>query len=468
MYKKIAVHPGTRRQYAARLEAQSVIAPGDDEQMIRDFRVALDEGRLLIDPVITDYHSKYAIDWTPHVGVPYTEKCDTTVPLKELQRFAQRLTVIPVNFTLHSRVQKIIEDRKAMGEGRLPVDWGMGENLAYATLVAAGFNVRVSGEDVGRGTFFHRHAALHDQNRERWDEGTYWPLQHIQAKQGWFHCFDSVLSEEAVLAFEYGFATASPDELVVWEAQFGDFANGAQVVIDQFLSSGEAKWGRGCGLVLLLPHGYEGQGPEHSSARLERYMQLSAEFNWEVCVPSNAAQIYHLLRRQMLRKQRKPLIVMTPKSLLRHKDASSPLEDLAKGTFQTIIPEVEKIDPKNVTRVVTCAGKIYFDLAAARREHKVDNVVLIRVEQLYPFDDHRLAEELKKYPNAKDMIWCQEEPLNQGAWYAKAHRLEALLRKDQTLSVVARDASASPAVGYAAKHAVQQKEVVNAALGIKE
>jgi 2-oxoglutarate dehydrogenase E1 component len=277
-----------------------------------------------------------------------------------------------------------------------------------------------------------------------------------------------VLSEEAVLAFEYGFATASPDELVVWEAQFGDFANGAQVVIDQFLSSGEAKWGRGCGLVLLLPHGYEGQGPEHSSARLERYMQLSAEFNWEVCVPSNAAQIYHLLRRQMLRKQRKPLIVMTPKSLLRHKDASSPLEDLAKGTFQTIIPEIDKLEAKKVTRVVTCAGKIYFDLLAARRDKKIDNVALIRVEQVYPFDDHRLAEELKQYPNAKELIWCQEEPLNQGAWYAKAHRLEALLKKGQTLNVVARAASASPAVGYAAKHAVQQKDVVNAALGIKE
>jgi 2-oxoglutarate dehydrogenase E1 component len=468
MYKKIALHPGTRRQYAGRLEAQSVIAPGDDEQMIRDYRAALDEGRLLIDPVISDYHSKYAIDWTPHVGLPYTEKCDTTVPLKELQRIAQRLTVIPPNFTLHSRVQKIIEDRKAMGEARLPVDWGMGENLAYATLVAAGYNVRVSGEDVGRGTFFHRHAAWHDQNRENWNEGTYWPLQHIQDKQGWFHCFDSVLSEEAVLAFEYGFATASPDELVVWEAQFGDFANGAQVVIDQFLSSGEAKWGRGCGLVLLLPHGYEGQGPEHSSARLERYMQLSAEFNWEVCVPSNAAQIYHLLRRQMLRKQRKPLIVMTPKSLLRHKDATSPLEDLAKGTFQTIIPEIDKLEAKKVTRVVTCAGKIYFDLLAARRDKKIDNVALIRVEQVYPFDDHRLAEELKQYPNAKELIWCQEEPLNQGAWYAKAHRLEALLKKGQTLNVVARAASASPAVGYAAKHAVQQKDVVNAALGIKE
>jgi 2-oxoglutarate dehydrogenase E1 component len=365
-------------------------------------------------------------------------------------------------------VQKIIDDRKLMGEGKLPVDWGMGENLAYASLVAAGFAVRISGEDVGRGTFFHRHAALHDQNREKWDEGTYWPLQHVQEKQGRFMCFDSVLSEEAVLAFDYGYATASPNELVIWEGQFGDFANGAQVVIDQFLSSGEAKWGRGCGLVMLLPHGYEGQGPEHSSARLERYMQLSAEFNWEVCVPSNAAQIFHMLRRQMLRKQRKPLIVMTPKSLLRHKDATCSIDDLVNGTFQTIIGETEKLDAKKVTRLVTCAGKVYFDLLAARREQKIDNVALVRVEQLYPFDDRRLAEEMKKYPNLKELIWCQEEPLNQGAWYAKHHRLSELVKKGQTLDVVARPASASPAVGYAAKHTLQQKAVINAALGIKE
>jgi 2-oxoglutarate dehydrogenase E1 component len=468
MYKKIAQHPGTRKLYADKLQAQGVIAEGDADQMIKDYRAALDEGRHLIDPVISDYQSKFSIDWTPHINVPYTEKCDTTVSMTEMQRLAKRLTTVPPNFTLHSRVQKIIDDRKLMGEGKLPVDWGMGENLAYASLVAAGFNIRVSGEDVGRGTFFHRHAALHDQNREKWDEGTYWPLQNIHENQGRFMCFDSVLSEEAVLAFEYGFATAAPNEMVVWEAQFGDFANGAQVVIDQFLSSGEAKWGRGCGLVMLLPHGYEGQGPEHSSARLERYMQLSADFNWEVCVPSNAAQVYHMLRRQMLRKQRKPLVVMTPKSLLRHKDATSTLEELATGTFQTIIGETDKVDPKKITRMVTCAGKVYFDLLAARREKKIDNVVLIRVEQLYPFDDRRLHEEMLKYPNLKELIWCQEEPMNQGAWYAKHHRLERLIKKGQILDAVARPSSPSPAVGYAAKHVQQQKEVVNTALGIKE
>ncbi|HEX8964516.1 MAG TPA: 2-oxoglutarate dehydrogenase E1 component [Rhodocyclaceae bacterium] len=468
MYKKVAQHPGTRKLYAAKLAAQGVIGADDADRMIKDYRAALDEGRHLVDPVISDFKSKFKIDWTPYVNVPYTEKCDTTVAKAELQRLAQRLTEIPANFTLHPRVQKIIDDRKLMGEGKLPIDWGMAENLAYATLVSAGHAVRLSGEDVGRGTFFHRHAALHDQHREKWDEGTYWPLQHVQDNQARFMCFDSVLSEEAVLAFEYGYATATPNELIIWEAQFGDFANGAQVVIDQFLSSGEAKWGRGCGLVMLLPHGYEGQGPEHSSARIERYMQLSAEFNWEVCYPSNAAQIFHLLRRQMLRKQRKPLVVMTPKSLLRHKDATCSLDDLANGTFQTIIGDAELADPKKVTRVVVCTGKVFFDLLAARRDKKVDDVALIRVEQLYPFDDRRLADELKRYPNFKELIWCQEEPQNQGAWYAKHHRLEPLLKKGQTLAVVSRPASASPAVGYAAMHLLQQKEIVNAALGIKE
>ena len=465
MYRKIAAHPGTRKLYADKLVAQGVLPAEGPDQMIKDFRAALDEGRHLIDPVLTDYHSKYAIDWTPHINAPYTELCDTTVPPKELQRLAQRLTTVPEGFVLHSRVKKIIDDRAAMGEGKIPVDWGMAENLAYATLLAAGYGVRISGEDVGRGTFFHRHAALHDQKRENWADGTYHPLANLQPEQGRFQCYDSVLSEEAVLAFDYGYATAMPNELIVWEGQFGDFANGAQVVIDQFLASGESKWGRGCGLVMLLPHGYEGQGPEHSSARLERYLQLSAEFNWEVIMPSNAAQIYHALRRQMLRKQRKPLIVMSPKSLLRHKDAGCSLDELANGTFHTVIGETEKLDAKKVTRVVACAGKIYHELAAARAERKIGNVAIVRMAQLYPFDDKRLGEELAKYPNLKELIWCQEEPENQGAWYAKHHRLAALIKKGQTLACVSRPASASPAVGYAAKHALQQKDVIDRALG---
>jgi 2-oxoglutarate dehydrogenase E1 component len=465
MYKKVSAHPGTRKLYAERLISQGVIAAGDDDQMVKDYRAALDAGKHLHDPVLTDYKSSTAIDWTPYTGATYTEKCDTQVTMKELNRLGQRLTEIPANFTLHPRVQKIIDDRKLMNEGKLPVDWGMAENMAYASLLAAGYGVRISGEDANRGTFFHRHAALHDQSREKWDEGIYQPLAHIQPEQGRFQCWDSVLSEEAVLAFDYGYATATPNELVVWEAQFGDFANGAQVVIDQFLAAGEAKWGRSCGLVLLLPHGYEGQGPEHSSARVERYLQLSADFNWEVVMPSSASQVFHLLRRQMLRKQRKPLVVFTPKSLLRNKDATSPMEELSSGTFQTVIGEVDALDNKKVTRVLCCAGKVYYDLLNARREAKANHIAIIRTPQLYPMDDRRLAEELKLYPNLKELVWCQEEPENQGAWYAKHHRLIHLLKKGQSLHVVSRPASASPAVGSTAKHTEQHKQLLAAALG---
>ncbi len=467
MYKKIQAHPGTRKVYADKLVGQRVIGAEVPEEMIKDYRAALDEGRLIDHPVLTDHQRKFAVDWTPLLGHEYTDECDSKVPVIEIERLSKAVTTVPADFTLHSRVSKIIEDRRAMGEGKLPLDWGMGETLAYATLLVEGYAVRVSGEDCGRGTFFHRHAVLHDQNRERWDAGNYIPLQHIQEKQARFVVIDSVLSEEAVLAFEYGYSTAEPNELVVWEAQFGDFANGAQVVIDQFIASGEAKWGRGCGLVMLLPHGYEGQGPEHSSARLERYMQLCADHNWQVCVPSTPAQVFHLLRRQMLRKFRKPLIVMSPKSLLRHKEATSSLDDLAKGTFQTVIPEVDELDPKKVTRVVVCSGKVFYDLIAARREHKIENVAILRLEQLYPFPNEVFEAEVRRYPKAKDLVWVQEEPLNQGAWYASRHHLAEHLAEGQKLVVVARPASASPAVGYYAKHNAQQKIVVESALRIK-
>jgi 2-oxoglutarate dehydrogenase E1 component len=354
-----------------------------------------------------------------------------------------------------------------MGEGKLPVDWGMAENLAYASLLVSGYGVRISGEDVGRGTFFHRHAAFHDQNRETWDGGTYHALKNLQEKQAGFQCYDSVLSEEAVLAFDYGYASANPYEMVVWEGQFGDFANGAQVVIDQFIASGEAKWGRACGLVMLLPHGYEGQGPEHSSARLERYMQLCAEMNMEVCVPTTAAQVFHMLRRQGLRNQRKPLIVMTPKSLLRHKDAACSLDELATGQFQPIIGEIDKVDAKKVTRVVLCSGKVYYDLLAARREKKITNIAIVRVEQLYPFPKDHLEKEMAKYPKATEVVWCQEEPRNQGAWYwiASRHHLDTQLGVKQKMLLVSRPASSSPAVGYLAKHNEQQKALVESALG---
>lgn len=402
MYKKVAAHMGTRKLYADRLFALGVVAEGEAEQMVKDFRAALDEGRLVANPVISNYKRAFAVDWSRYSRQPYTDECDTRVSMDALKRLAARITDVPAGFTLHPRVQKIMDDRRAMGEGRLPLDWGMAENLSYASLLVSGYGVRVSGEDSGRGTFFHRHAVLHDQNRERWDAGSYIALQHVREGQAPFIVIDSVLSEEAVLAFEYGYTTANPNELVVWEAQFGDFANGAQVVIDQFITSGEAKWGRLCGLVMLLPHGYEGQGPEHSSARLERYLQLCAEQNIQVCVPSTPAQIFHLLRRQMLRKLRKPLIVMTPKSLLRHKDAVSSLEDLAEHNFRTVIGEVEELG-KKVARVVVCTGKVYYDLVAARRERKLKNVAIVRIEQLYPFPADALTAELAKFPAMKEL-----------------------------------------------------------------
>ena len=470
MYKIIAKHPGTRKLYGDKLISEGVLAEDGPDQMIAEYREHLDKGELLYNPVLAGYMHPNVIDWTPFLVKNYVENCDTTVPIRELARLSQRLTTLPKGFALHSRVKKIVEDRAAMGEGVLPVDWGMAENLAYASLLVSGHAVRISGEDVGRGTFFHRHAAFHDQNRENWAEGTYFPLKHLQEKQAGFHCYDSVLSEEAVLAFDYGYASANPYGLVIWEAQFGDFANGAQVVIDQFIASGEAKWGRACSLVMLLPHGYEGQGPEHSSARLERYMQLSAEMNMEVCVPTTAAQVFHMLRRQALRMQRKPLIVMSPKSLLRHKDASSPLADLANGSFQTVIGEVDKVDAKKVSRVILCSGKVYYDLLAGRRERNITNIAIVRVEQLYPFPKEHLETELAKYPKATEIVWCQEEPRNQGAWYwiASRHHLDTQLGTKQRLLLVARPASSSPAVGYLAKHNEQQKALIESAFGAIE
>ena len=465
MYKKIQAHPGTRKLYGDRLVAQGVCGPDDPEQMIKDYRSALDRGELLYNPVLANHTRKFATDWTPFAGQTYTDECDTSVPLADIKKLAKAVTTVPDGFTLHSRVAKIVEDRRAMGDGKLPLDWGMGETLAYATLLMQGFGVRVSGEDCGRGTFFHRHAVLHDQNREKWDAGTYQPLQHMDPQQAPFIVIDSVLSEEAVMAFEYGYSTFEPNELVIWEGQFGDFANGAQVVIDQFISSGEAKWGRLSGLTLLLPHGYEGQGPEHSSARIERYMQLCAEQNWQVTVPTTPAQIFHLLRRQMMRKLRKPLVVITPKSLLRHKDAVSGLDELTKGGFRTVIGETDKLDPKKVTRIVLCSGKIYYELVAHRREHKIENAAIVRLEQLYPFPQAALEAEMKKYPKAKEVVWCQEEPRNQGVWYwfvSRQHLVQAV-GDDQKLFLVSRPASASPAVGYYTKHMAQQKAVVEGA-----
>ena len=466
MYKVIAKHPGTRKLYGDKLVAQGVLEEGGPEAMVKAFRAALDEGRHTVDPVLTNYKSKYAVDWAPFLGKKWTDASDTALPLAEVRRLAERVTTVPDNFKVHPLVQKVLADRAAMGRGEINVDWGMAETLAYASLVASGYAVRLSGEDCGRGTFTHRHAVLHDQDRERYDTGTYVPLEHVAEGQAQFSVIDSLLSEEAVLGFEYGYASAEPNTLVIWEAQFGDFVNGAQVVIDQFIASGEVKWGRVNGLTLLLPHGYEGQGPEHSSARLERFMQLAADNNMQICQPSTASQIFHLLRRQMVRQFRKPLIIMTPKSLLRAKDASSPLEEFTKGEFRTVNPETdESIVAAKVKRVIVCSGKVYFDLARKRAEKGITDVAILRLAQLYPFPHKAFATEMKRYPNATDVVWCQDEPQNQGAWFFIQHQIHENMLEGQRLGYAGRAASASPAVGYAHLHQEQQKALIDQAFG---
>ncbi len=464
MYKIIAAHPGTRKLYADRLQSEGVIREGEADQLVAAFREALDAGHHTNKSITYNYRPPFEVDWSPYRNVPWTQETKTGMPIDELRHLAERLTAVPSHFKLHSRVDKVIADRRQMGLGKLPLDWGMAENLAYAGLLKQGFGVRLSGQDCGRGTFFHRHAVLHDQNRERWDAGTFIPLQHITENQPDFLVIDSTLSEEAVLGFEYGYATASPTELVIWEAQFGDFTNGAQVVIDQFIASGEVKWGRLSGLTMMLPHGYEGQGPEHSSARPERFLQLCADYNMQVVVPSTPAQMFHLLRRQMLRPYRRPLIIMSPKSMLRHKDSVSSLEELAEGRFQPVIPEVDTLKAKSVKQIVFCSGKVYYDVLAARRERKIDNIAIVRIEQLYPFPHDEFKAEIARYPNATDVVWCQEEPGNQGAWHRIQHYLLRHMREDQKLRYALRASSASPAGGYLALHNQRQKAVVDAAL----
>jgi 2-oxoglutarate dehydrogenase E1 component len=464
MYKKISAHPGTRRLYADKLAAQGYgNTLGDD--MVKSTREALDEGRSTFDPVLTNFKHKFAVDWSPYLGKKWTDAGDTAIPLNEWKRLSTALTTIPANITPHSLVKKVYDDRAAMGRGDIPVDWGMGESMAFASLVASGYPVRLSGEDCGRGTFTHRHSVIHDQNREKFDEGTYTPLQNVAPNQSPFVVIDSILSEEAVLAFEYGYASNDPNTFVIWEAQFGDFANGAQVVIDQFIASGEVKWGRINGITLMLPHGYEGQGPEHSSARLERFMQLSADTNMQVVQPTTASQIFHILRRQMVRNLRKPLIIMTPKSLLRAKDATSPLSEFTKGCFQTVIPENKELKADKVKRVLACSGKVYYDLVKKREEKGIDDVAILRVEQLYPFPHKAFAAELKKYPNAADIVWCQDEPQNQGAWFFVQHYIHENMVEGQRLGYSGRAASASPAVGYSHLHQEQQKALVEGAFG---
>jgi 2-oxoglutarate dehydrogenase E1 component len=459
MYQVIRKHPTTRKIYADKLVAQGVLTDADAAAMTESYRQGLDEGRPQARASLGMIGNKYTVDWSKYLGNDWTERVKGGGDMARLKALGARIVSYPENLALHPRVAQVMANRVKMLAGELPLDWGCAETLAYASILEEGNSIRFTGQDAGRGTFFHRHAVLHDQaTGER-----YIPLQHIAERQPSFQITDSVLSEEAVLGFEYGYSTTDPSALVVWEGQFGDFVNGAQVIIDQFISSGEAKWGRLCGLALFLPHGYEGQGPEHSSARLERFLQLCAENNMQVCVPSTPAQMYHMIRRQILRSLRKPLIVMTPKSLLRHEMSVSSLEDLANGEFSLVIDDPDKPQAANVRRVVLSSGKVYFDLQKARRASGNSDVALIRVEQLYPFPVPEMEAVLAKYSNAREVVWCQEEPQNQGAWYQIRHRLGTLVGKRELL-YAGRAPAAAPATGMLKIHEVEQRGLIDAAL----
>ena len=463
MYKAIRAHKTTRTLYAERLEAESVLTKEESDGLANNYRAALDRGDSVARGLVSEPDRSLFVDWSEYIGHDWQTPAQTSMDLKTLQGLAESISSVPDGIQVQRQVSKIYDDRRKMAGGALPINWGMAETLAYASILDDGYAVRLTGQDVGRGTFSHRHAVIHNQK----DDSTYIPLCNVSEKQPSFEIYDSYLSEEAVLAFEYGYATTAPKGLVIWEAQFGDFANGAQVVIDQFITSGEHKWQRLCGLTMLLPHGYEGQGPEHSSARLERFLQLCAEHNIQVCIPTTPAQVFHMLRRQAIRPMRRPLVVMSPKWILRHKLATSTLEELANSSFQPVLGEQELSEDSSVKRVVLCSGKVYYHLLEARQERNLDDVALVRIEQLYPFPEENLRVALEKYKHVTDFIWCQEEPLNQGAWYSSQHRMRRTIERVNEkafLRYAGRAASSAPAAGYMSTHIEEQNKFVNAAL----
>ncbi|MEM9056652.1 MAG: 2-oxoglutarate dehydrogenase E1 component, partial [Pseudomonadota bacterium] len=462
MYQTIRNHPTARAQYAERLIADGVIDAKTPDAMLDAYRRDLEAGKPIPEANLGLIGNTFTADWGPYLDGNLSDDVPTEIDTATVAAMAEAITRVPDTVKIHNRVARIVADRKRMAAGEAPMDWGFAESMAYASILNDGFGVRLTGQDAGRGTFFHRHAVLHEQDQA----AQHIPLQHIAPGQPSFRVTDSFLSEEAVLGFEYGFATTEPDSLIIWEAQFGDFANGAQVVIDQFISSGESKWGLLCGLTLLLPHGYEGQGPEHSSARLERFLQLCAENNIQVCVPSTPSQMFHMLRRQIKRNVRKPLVVMTPKSLLRHKLSVSPIEELSTGRFHHVIDDSDAPDPAGVTRLVFCSGKVYFDLLQGRRERELDSVAIVRIEQLYPFPVSEYADVLERYGAVEDVVWCQEEPENQGAWYQIRHRLQAPLGTERQVRYAGREGAAAPAAGYYQVHVQQQQALVESALGV--
>lgn len=464
MYKKIKQHKSTRVLYAEDLAAQGIVSESDSEHINRSYRDALDTGRHVVKSLVKEPSVELFVDWSPYLGHDWQPHFNTSIQIRQLQALAKKISTVPDSLVLQRQVKRVMDDRANMAAGTAPIDWGMAESLAYASILTSGNKVRITGQDVGRGTFSHRHAVLHDQKTGQ----AYIPLQKLAQEQMRFTIYDSLLSEAAVLAFEYGYATTAPDALVIWEAQFGDFANSAQVVIDQFITSGEHKWSRLCGLTLLLPHGYEGQGPEHSSARLERFLQLCAEHNIQVCLPTTSAQVFHMLRKQVLSPLRKPLVVMSPKSGLRNPESTSTLEELAEGSFQVVLDETDGFDPAQIRRVIICSGRVYYDLRSERRKRELTDVAIIRLEQLYPFPHDDFAKCLAAYTNVTEIFWCQEEPMNQGAWYSSQHHMRRVINSHKPslyLEYAGRDASAAAAAGYPALHFQQQKEFIDRALG---
>ncbi|MEZ5511111.1 MAG: 2-oxoglutarate dehydrogenase E1 component [Gammaproteobacteria bacterium] len=462
MYSVIRKKKNPREIYSEKLVSEGLLSQPENDSMVEDYRSALDNGEHVVKSLVKEPNKSLFVDWSPYLGHQYEAYFDTSVDVKVIQELAQKLDQVPEGFVLQRQVEKIWEDRRKMAAGALPIDWGFAETMAYATLLHDSHPVRLTGQDVGRGTFSHRHAVVHNQKKR----GTHTPLKSVCAEDTAFELYDSLLSEEAVLGFEYGYATTSPKGLVIWEAQFGDFANGAQVVIDQFISSGEHKWMRLCGLTMLLPHGYEGQGPEHSSARLERFLQLCAEHNIQVCVPSTPAQVFHMLRRQAIRPLRKPLVVMSPKSLLRHPRCKSSLEELSGGHFQVVLPDTKDVNPDDVTRVILCSGKVYYDLYEYREQNDIKDAVILRVEQLYPFPEAELHALFSQYRNVKTVAWCQEEPMNQGAWYCSQHHMRHVVHRTNAalyLNYAGREASAAPAAGYMSRHTEEQNRLLEQA-----
>ena len=465
MYQKIKGHPSVRQQYAEKLIREEIITDEQLQGIQENYIASLENNEPVARSTICLLDDEFKTDFNPFRDGHWRDEVATTISESHIDLLTQRFTTLPTGFTTHRGVKKILENRRMMAAGEISMDWGFAESLAYASLVEAGYPIRLSGQDSERGTFAHRHAVIHDTTTG----DTFTPLQHITPDQAQFRVINSILSEEAVLGFEFGYSSSEPNSLVIWEAQFGDFANGAQVVIDQFISSSEAKWGRYCGLVMLLPHGYDGQGPEHSSARLERYLQLCAEENMQVCVPSTPAQMFHMLRHQILRSYRKPLIAMTPKSLLRHKLAVSDIQDITQGQFEYVLDEIDKLENKNITRLLFCSGKVYYDLLEARRSHEIEDIAIIRIEQLYPFPKQEVEALISTYTNADEIVWVQEEPVNQGSWFyllGRSH-LPGCLESHHQLTRIARPYSASPAVGYLAKHIEQQEAITKEALRLE-